>query len=385
MWKFPKYEVGQDIPWDKLEKEFEWFRDMKDVPQDPEWHAEGNVFIHTKMVAEALVSHPDFQLLTEQDKHIMFAVAMFHDIEKRSTTQEEELSEMVDGKLVNKMRITARNHAKKGEKTVRKILYTEIETPFEIREQICMLVRHHGAPLWVRDKEDQAKSVVELSLKLNTRMVALFAKADILGRIADDDKEMLERIEWFEILCDINGCDGVEKEFVSQLGRRYYFQKEDGWAGYEPFDEKNFTAYVMCALPGSGKDTYIENNLSHLPMVSLDDIRRKNKVKRGDSKKEGQAIQEAKESAKVNLRAKQDFVWNATNITKEMRGKVIRDFEDYGAKVEVIYVEVPFKELIKQNHNRKHKVPESAIKDMIGSLEIPDVTECYNVKYIIKD
>lgn len=384
MWKFPYYEIDQEIPWDKIEKEFDWFRDMKGVLQDPEWHAEGDVFVHTKMVAESLVSHSDFQSLSEQDKHIMFAVAMFHDIEKRSTTAEEELDEMVNGVLVKVKRITARSHAKKGEKTARKILYTEMEAPFEIREQICMLVRYHGVPLWVGDKENQEKAVVEVSVKLNTKMLALFAKSDILGRIASDNKIMLERIEWFEILCDMNECDGVAKEFKSKLGRRYYFQREDGWAGFEPFDEKNFTAYVMCALPGSGKDTYIEKNLSHLPMVSLDEIRRKNKVKRGDSKKEGQAIQEAKESAKVHMRAKKDFVWNATNITKEMRGKVIRDFEDYGAKVVVIYVEVPYKELLKQNHNRKHKVPEDAIKDMIGSLEIPDVTECYNVKYIVE-
>jgi len=86
----------------------------------------------------------------------------------------------------------------------------------------------------------------------------------------------------------------------------------------------------MCALPGSGKDTYINAQMSGLPVVSIDDIRRKNKVKRGDSKGEGRAIQEAKELAKEYMRKEQSFIWNATNITRDMRSKLIGEFEEYG-------------------------------------------------------
>jgi predicted kinase len=377
MWKFPHYEVGQPIPWDKLESEFEWFRDMKGVEQDAIWHAEGDVFIHTKMVAEALVSHPDFQALSEQDKHILFATAMLHDVEKRSTTEYEE----IDGQL----RITSKNHAKKGEKTSRVILYKEIPTPFHIREHICKLVRHHGAPIWAMDRENLEKFVTELSWKLDTKMLALFAKADILGRIAEDSGDMMARVEMFEWACSVNECLGNKREFKSELGRRYFFKNEDGWPGYEPFDEKNFTAYVMCALPGSGKDTYIKNNLSNIPMVSIDELRRERKVKRGDSKAEGQVYQEIKDICKTHMRAKRDFVFNATNITKDMRGKVIKEFEEYGAKVVVIYLEVPYKKLLSQNSNREYKVPEKAVEDMIWSLDVPDQTESYAVKYEISE
>lgn len=376
MWKFPKYEVDQDIDWNAIEKEFDWFRDMKGVQQDPEWHAEGDVFVHTKMVVEALISHPDFQELSEQDKHILFTTAMLHDVEKRSTTEEE----YVDGKL----RITSRNHAKKGEKTARTILYKDIPTPFHIREHICKLVRHHGLPIWNMDKENPRRDAIEASVKLDTKLLALIARADILGRTASDSDDMLTRVEIFEEICKENDCWGKQKEFKSNLGRRYFFQNEEAYAGYEPFDEKNFIAYVMCALPGSGKDSYIKNNLSHIPMVSIDDLRRERKVKRGDTKEEGHIYQDVKEMCKVHMRLRQDFVFNATNITKDMRGKVIKEFEEYGAKVTVIYIEVPYRELLKQNHNREHKVPEDAIEDMIWGLDTPDVTECYDVVYEIK-
>jgi predicted kinase len=381
MWKFPYYEIDQPIPWDKLEKEFEWFRDMKGVRQDTVWHAEGDVFVHTKMVAEALVAHPDFQELSEQRKHIMFAVAMFHDIEKRSTTEDEEIEE--NG--VKRMAVTSRSHAKRGEKTVRVILYKDIQTPFAIREHICRLVRHHGLPIWAIEKENPAKEVIGASLKLDTKLLALFAKADILGRIAKDNDDMMMRVELFEELCKENECYGQARKFKSELGRRYYFQKEEAHPDYEPFDEKKFTAIVMCALPGSGKDTYIRRYLKDIPMVSIDELRRERKVKRGDKKAEGHVYQEIKEMCKVHMRARQDFVFNATNITKDMRGKAIKEFEDYGAKVVVIYIEVPYKELLLQNKNREYSVPEDAVDSMIGALEIPDVTECYNVTYDIKN
>ena len=106
-WKFPKYEVDTPINWSDIENTFDWIRDMKGVPQDKEWHAEGDVFTHTKMVIEALISLDEFKELNEQDKHILFTSALMHDIEKRSTTTEEE----IEGRI----RIVSPRHAKKGE------------------------------------------------------------------------------------------------------------------------------------------------------------------------------------------------------------------------------------------------------------------------------
>ena len=195
----------------------------------------------------------------------------------------------------------------------------------------------------------------------------------------------MTRIIHFEELCKDNKCFGVDRKFKSKLGRRYFFKKEEAHPDYEPFDEKKFTAYIMSAIPGSGKDTYIKNNLFDIPVVSIDELRRSKKVKRGDKKAEGHVYQEIKEMCKVYMRAKKDFVFNATNITKDMRGKSIKEFEEYGAKVEIIYIEVPYKQLLSQNHNRDHKVPEDALNSMINALEVPDVTECYDVKYNIKE
>ncbi|WP_299276500.1 AAA family ATPase [uncultured Psychroserpens sp.] len=374
IWKFPHYEIDKPIDWDLIELSYDWFRDMKGVEQDKEWHAEGDVFTHTKMVVESLISLPEYKILTEQEKHILFTSALLHDVEKRSTTTTEK----IDGKL----RVVSPRHAKKGEFTTRTILYKDIPTPFFIREHIAKLVRLHGLPLWAIQKPNPNKEVIYASLVVNTKLLSLLAKADILGRICLDQDEILLRIELFNELCRDNKCFGNQRNFPSNYGRYIYFNKLESSPDYVPFNDLKFDVYIMCALPGSGKDTYVNKNLN-LPILSLDNIRREHKINPTDKKKNGQIIQLGKEKAKEFMRAKTSFVFNATNITSDMRSKWISLFMDYGGRVKIIYIEVPYKQLLSQNHNRAHKVPEKVIESMITKLEIPTPKEAHDVMYII--
>lgn len=376
IWKFPKYEIGKELDWEDLSSSYTWLSDMKNVPQDPIWHAEGDVYTHTKMVVSELINLPEFNLLTDQDKHILVSAALFHDIEKRSTTAEQE----IDGKI----RIVSPWHAKKGESTAREILYKEMNTPFPIREQICKLVRLHGLPIWAISKKNPSKEVIYASTVVNTSHLAMLAKADILGRICEDPDEILLKIELFKELCKDNDCFGKQKEFKSNYGRFLYFNKEESSPDYQPFDDLICTVTVMSALPGSGKDTYIKKELN-LPELSLDNIRRENKISPTDKKKNGQVIQLAKEKAKEFLRAKTSFVFNATNITADMRAKWIRLFTDYNARVKIVYIEVPYKTLKKQNSNRDYKVPENVIDKLIWKLEIPTVKEAHDLEFVVKE
>lgn len=375
-WQFPLYQPGQPIDWTAIEQKFDWFRDMKGVPQDPIWHAEGDVFTHTQMVVEALCALPEFQALSEQGQHILFTAALTHDIEKRSTTG----TEIIDGLE----RIVSPGHAKKGEFTVRKLFYKDLPAPFLIREQIAKLVRLHGLPLWAIEKPDPAKEVIGASLVVNTEHLSMLAKADILGRICQDQEEILLRIELFNELCKENQCFGVPRAFESDYGRYLYLNKEEASPDYVPFDDLKFEVYMMCALPGSGKDTYIARNLN-LPVLSLDDIRREHKIDPRDKKKNGQVIQLGKEKAKEFMRARQSFVFNATNITGDMRGKWISLFTDYGGRVKIVYLEVPFKTLISQNHNREYKVPEDMVNKMVTRLEIPGPHEAHEIDFQVTE
>ena len=172
---------------------YSWVRDMFETQQDHIHHSEGNVGIHTNMVMDAVIALPEFESLTEEEKKILFIGALFYDVEKRSTTIE------VNGS------IESPGHAKRGESTTRGILYRDFETPFSLREQICKVVRHHGLPLWIFDKINPAKTLIETSLMSKNNLLYLIAKADIIGRHCNDKDELLYRIELF-------------KEYANEIG-----------------------------------------------------------------------------------------------------------------------------------------------------------------------
>lgn len=370
-WEFPKY--SENFNWDELAKEYSWVADMTGVHQDKNHHAEGDVDVHTGMVLDEAVSSKEFKELQPEGRHIMFTSVLMHDIEKRSTTTVED-----DGK------ITSPGHAKKGAFTARTILYKEIPTPFVVREKICNLIKLHSIPLWAAERDRPDFAVIKSSILSNNKMLNMLATFDAKGRTCADQDELLIRIEMFKEICEEQGCFDKPYEFKTDLARFNYLTGRSDWAGYVPFDDTKFDVVIMSGLPGSGKDEYIKKNFAGMPIVSIDDIRREMKVKPTDKHGNGQAVQAAKEKARSYMRKHISFVWNATNITRDMRQQVINLCKEYGAFIRIVYIEVPYKELIAQNKDREYAVPEKAIQKLILKLDIPTVTEAHQVTYIIK-
>ena len=75
--------------WAALTEEFEWIQAMRDCPQDPEFHAEGSVWIHLRTVCEALAGLAEFRALPEPQRQIVFATALLHDVAKPECTRHQ--------------------------------------------------------------------------------------------------------------------------------------------------------------------------------------------------------------------------------------------------------------------------------------------------------
>ncbi|MEJ1242458.1 AAA family ATPase [Chryseolinea sp. T2] len=368
------WSIANNKDWSALEKRFSWVADMHGVPQDAIHHAEGDVAIHTRMVLEALTSLDGYQRLDNGQREVLWTSALLHDVEKRSTTLLE-----TDG------RITSRGHAKRGEYTSRTILYEEVPAPFSIREQVCALVRYHGLPLWIFDKPDPAKAAIQASLRVDLSLLTTLARADVLGRICADQQELLYRINLFEELCRENNCWRTPRHFETDLSRFLYFNRGDSSPDYVPFDDWRSTVVMMCGLPGMGKDSYLSRYHSSTPVVSLDDIRRKHKLKPDDTSATGWVVQEAKEEAKSYLRRGEPFAWNATNITRQMRSQWIDLFATYKARVHLVYVEAPYQTWIKQNRERDHAVPAAVMQRLLSKLEVPSSDEAHRLEYVVSE
>lgn len=362
--------ISDNKNWSYLENKFQWVQRMQLVPQDARHHAEGNVAVHTQMVLTELQQLPAYQQLQQQEKEILFASALLHDVEKYSTTVTEP-----DGS------ITSAGHAKKGAFTTRQILYRDEPAPFAIREQIVALVRYHGLPLWIFEKKDPLRTLIRTSLDVNTQWLALLARADALGRICTDRQELLYRIDCFEEFCREHNCWGHTRPFATDHARLHYLQKDDSHVDYIPFDQPKMEVIMMSGLPGAGKDSFIKKHFNGMPVISLDAIRQDWDIDPTDKTGNGQVIQEAKEQARSFLRRQKGFIWNATNTTLSMRQQLTDLFTTYRAMVRIIYIEAPYANLFKQNNQREAVVPMPVIEKLISKLEVPALWEAHQVNW----
>lgn len=369
-WIFPCCPTtDSSINWTEILAQFPCLQSLAKCEQNPIYHAEGNVLRHTQLVCEALVSLPDWQAMDVQDRSILFAAALFHDIAKPMATQ-----------ITKNGNTTTKGDVNLVVRMVRQILQ-DLHTPFPVRETIVGIVKHGSLPLWFWDKPQPLRSIIQASQLVRCDWLALIAKANILAGVYEQQDLFLETIEFFREFCQEHNCLDRAYHFASAHSRFIYFHKEDPDPTYAAFDDTRMEVILMCGLPGTGKDYWIEQHHPDLAVVSLDKLRIELGILPTDE--QGKIIQAGRELAKGYLQSETPFIWNATNIVKPIRSGLIRLFADYDARIRIVYVEVPIDRVLRQNCSRKAQVPTDVIYRYRDRLEIPDLTEAHQVDYFV--
>ena len=83
----------------------------------------------------------------------------------------------------------------------------------------------------------------------------------------------------------------------------------------------------------------------------------------------------ARESAKTHLRRREPFVWDATNVTRDMRGRIVSLCHDYGFRIRMVALEAPVTELARRNREREQPVPDRVIDRLVDKWEFPGFDE----------
>jgi AAA domain len=78
------------------------------------------------------------------------------------------------------------------------------------------------------------------------------------------------------------------------------------------------------------------------------------------------------------------FIWNATNISRQLREHCISLCAAYNARVRIIYVEAGAAALAERNRSRKLGVPPEVINRLLARWEPPDLTEAHQVEVIVR-
>ena len=163
-----------------------------DVPQDPEWHPEGDVFVHTLLVINRARELID-DLPYPKQVTVMLA-ALAHDFGKPPTT------EFLEG------RWRSRGHEEAGVPPTESFLdRLKIHTldGYDVRGQVIALVREHLKPGEFHKMRDEVGDGAfrRLARKCELDLLYRVAKADSLGRNAEwvprDKWYTAEAQEWF--------------------------------------------------------------------------------------------------------------------------------------------------------------------------------------------
>ncbi|MEO8362419.1 MAG: HD domain-containing protein, partial [Vicinamibacteria bacterium] len=155
------------------------------TPQDPQWHPEGDVWIHTMLVidqARLLIDDLD----TPRKLAVMLG-ALCHDLGKPGTTKLE------DG------RIRSRGHEEAGVPPTLALLdrwNVHTRDGFPLRDQIVALVKDHLKPgaLYQARGEVSVGAIRRLAGRVEADLLYRVARADCLGRTGDFPPVAME---WF--------------------------------------------------------------------------------------------------------------------------------------------------------------------------------------------
>jgi tRNA nucleotidyltransferase (CCA-adding enzyme) len=158
---------------------------LYDCPQDPEWHPEGNVWVHTLMVIDKAR-----QLNADLDRARLATVmlgAVCHDLGKPATTA------LIDG------RIKSPNHEAIGVEPATRILdRLNVHTldNFDVRFQVLGIVAEHLRPSAFHKARDTVRDGAfrRLAQKVDLELLVRFARADCHGRAGTFD---CSAMDWF--------------------------------------------------------------------------------------------------------------------------------------------------------------------------------------------
>lgn len=151
-------------------------RTLIDVPQDPEWHPEGDVYVHTLLVIDG--AHELIDDLPYAKQVTVMLAALAHDFGKPATT------EFLDG------RWRSRGHEEAGVQPTENFLArlnVHSLDGYNVRGQVIALVREHLKPgeFYKKREEVGDGAFRRLARKCELDLLYRVAKADSLGRNAE--------------------------------------------------------------------------------------------------------------------------------------------------------------------------------------------------------
>lgn len=378
--------IGDDYP---------LLRQFSETKQDPEWHAEGDVHVHTDMVIMQMHNMLDNELaeIPCRVKAILIMACVFHDYAKPICTRERNIKG-ID-------RIVAPNHESAGAS-----LLFYLPPPLDMNNddwyQVIQLTAYHHIPKLLVIKSAHEGAYSDLSMKVESlSWLYYLERADMLGRTCSDIEEQLLLLDIFRDeatkygLWDKNAETLLYKPFLSQIKARFndlseadclriwyqgifhyeqgnIFMLEEELSRAFQYKDKQPHLILLCGVSGCGKSSITRNYQQQgYEVISLDGIRKELFGSVEDQSNNDAVVRESRERLKQCLRDKKNIIWDATNTRIDFRNPMIGLGFAYGAFIEILLLQKPTNILVKDNLDRPHPVPEERLLEQIDTFQIP--------------
>ena len=165
-------------------KYFQELEVLIDCIQEPEYHPEGDVWIHTMMSLDELARIlKEENIKDEYRKLYLFYGILCHDFGKPFCTKE------INGK------ITSHKHESLGIEPTISFL-SKLTSEKKFIDIVCSLVKNHLTPFQLYLAESSLKSIKRLSLKVNIEDLCFVCLADCLGRTIKDKEKCPKATSW---------------------------------------------------------------------------------------------------------------------------------------------------------------------------------------------
>jgi tRNA nucleotidyltransferase (CCA-adding enzyme) len=160
------------------------------VKQKPEYHPEGDVFVHTMQVIDAVARYQDYQEgswgSAEYEKFILSLAALCHDVGKATATRAD---------------LTSYGHAEEGVPLAKSLL-RRMTNDLRAIDMVLLLVKYHMLPFGFLREKASHRSYKRLAIKISPllmlRQLGLVALFDAQGRNGKSDEPLNDFYEDFE-------------------------------------------------------------------------------------------------------------------------------------------------------------------------------------------